>query len=89
MLQKLPALFLNHGGGPMPILNPDQHRPLYDSFKAISFLLPPPIAIIMISAHWIEKNFSILDVDDPGLIYDYYGFPKASYELKYPTSSTK
>lgn len=43
----------------------------------------------MISAHWIEKDFNILDVDNPGLLYDYYGFPKESYELKYPTSSTK
>lgn len=89
MLQRLPAIFLNHGGGPMPILYPQDHKPLYESYKAISLLLPPPIAIIVISAHWIEKEFNILDVDDPGLLYDYYGFPKESYSLKYPATSTK
>ena len=55
MLQRLPAVFLNHGGGPMPILYPEEHKPLYESYKAISLLFPAPIAIIVISAHWIEK----------------------------------
>ena len=43
----------------------------------------------MVSAHWIEKEFSIIDRDDPGLLFDYYNFPKEAYEIKYNIRSTK
>lgn len=53
MFQRAPAIFLSHGGGPMPILEPQIHKPLYQSFKSIADLTPATLAIIIISAHWI------------------------------------
>ncbi len=47
-----------------------------------------PKAIIIFSAHWEEKEWTILDNDNPGLLYDYGGFPLESYKLKYQATST-
>lgn len=57
--------------------------------EEISKQFPSPKAIIVFSAHWEEKEWTMLDYDAPELLYDYYGFPKESYGLKYPIKSTK
>ena len=44
--------------------------------------------IIVFSAHWEENEFTLLDCDEPGLLFDYGGFPKESYKYKYPAKST-
>src|SRR5690606_32417614 len=33
---------------------------------------------------WLEPSFSVTGHERPELIYDYYGFPPHTYELKYP-----
>jgi aromatic ring-opening dioxygenase catalytic subunit (LigB family) len=38
----------------------------------------------VISAHWEETHPTITSGQHPPLIYDYYGFPKAAYEIQYP-----
>jgi aromatic ring-opening dioxygenase catalytic subunit (LigB family) len=43
-----------------------------------------PSAILVISAHWEAEAPTITALGNPGLIYDYYGFPPESYELEYP-----
>ena len=43
-----------------------------------------PTAILLVSAHWEEDKPTITSGAFPSLIYDYYGFPKESYEIKYP-----
>lgn len=43
-----------------------------------------PRAIIVVSAHWEAPEFTVTTAERPELIYDYYGFPKHTYELKYP-----
>ena len=46
-----------------------------------------PKAILVVSAHWeTEKStFSVTNqLDHKELFYDYYGFPKHTYDLKYP-----
>jgi aromatic ring-opening dioxygenase catalytic subunit (LigB family) len=43
-----------------------------------------PKAVLVISGHWIEDEFSVTTNPAPPLIYDYYGFPSHTYELKYP-----
>jgi aromatic ring-opening dioxygenase catalytic subunit (LigB family) len=43
-----------------------------------------PKAILIISAHWEAQPVRILSPKTPiPLLYDYYGFPKHTYELKY------
>jgi aromatic ring-opening dioxygenase catalytic subunit (LigB family) len=52
--------------------------------KEITPTLIKPAAILVISAHWEEHKPTITSGAFPALIYDYYGFPKASYEIEYP-----
>lgn len=73
--QTMPAVFTNHGGGPMPLTGPNEHKDMYQHLKSVRETYPNPKAIIIISAHWEESQFSLLDEDAPGLLFDYYGFP--------------
>lgn len=38
----------------------------------------------MISAHWEEEMFTVQAHSNPGMIYDYFGFPEHTYSVKYP-----
>lgn len=79
--------FVSHGGGPMPVLGDASHAELVITLKKLAAQLPSrPSAIVVISAHWESSGFEITSAPSPGLIYDYYGFPEASYELQYPAS---
>lgn len=51
---------------------------------AKKFLPTPPKAIVVISAHWESDPIKITSSSNPGLLYDYYGFPPETYEYKYP-----
>lgn len=43
-----------------------------------------PKAIIVVSAHWEELEFTVNKVINHTLYYDYYGFPPNTYQLTYP-----
>ena len=78
------VLYLSHGGGPLPLLGDKGHMELVENLKTISTLIEKPSAIVVISAHWEENNPTVTSGENPSLIYDYSGFPKHSYEIKYP-----
>jgi len=80
------VLFLSHGGGPMPLLGDEGHREMVENLKVVASKIKKPSAIIVISAHWEEPIPTITSGESPSLIYDYYGFPKESYKIKYPCS---
>ena len=42
-----------------------------------------PRAIVLVTAHWSERQPTISTGSSPDLFYDYYGFPQEAYELKY------
>lgn len=80
------ALFISHGGGPMPILGDPGHQQLVDTLKQLALTLPKPSAILLISAHWEEDIATVTSAEAPGLFYDYYGFPAAAYQIQYPAA---
>lgn len=82
------SVFLTHGGGPYPLLQKEDHKVMHEQLKSISDRFPNPKGIIIFSAHWEESEWTILDHDNPKLLYDYYGFPPESYNLSYSMSST-
>ena len=79
-----PVLYLSHGGGPLPLLGDKGHQNLINFFREVTPTLGIPKAILVISAHWEENKPTITSGMYPSLIYDYYGFPKEFYEIKYP-----
>jgi len=42
-----------------------------------------PRAILMISAHWEEPEFTLMANPRPPMLYDYYGFPDYTYRIRY------
>ena len=64
---------------------PDTWDRLAAWLRSIEASLPePPRALLVISAHWEEPELALVAKDRPGLLYDYYGFPKHTYELTWP-----
>ncbi len=81
-----PILFLPHGGGPLPLLGDKGHVEMNEFLQTITPSLGRPSAILVISAHWETDIVTITSGEAPSLIYDYYGFPEESYEIKYPVA---
>lgn len=80
----MPVLFVPHGGGPMPLMGDSNHRELTGFMRTIAGRLPEPKAILVITAHWEEREATVSSHPAPAMIYDYYGFPPETYEYQYP-----
>lgn len=83
MNNKARALYLSHGGGPLPLLGDESHKEMIACLKEIATSIKKPNALIVVSAHWEEKIPTITSAEFPPLIYDYYGFPEESYNIEY------
>ena len=77
-------VYFSHGGGPLPLLGDPSHQAMVDFMRELPTRLTRPEAILVISAHWEEPCATLLGADTPALFYDYYGFPRESYDLSYP-----
>ena len=90
MSQRLPTLFIPHGGGPCFFMDPPPQAPhLWDQMAAyLSHLADDvgtrPKALLIISSHWETPRPTLNVVAKPSLLYDYYGFPEHTYQLSYP-----
>ncbi len=86
--ERMPVLFIPHGAGPCFFMdwNPaDTWTRLAGFLKGVAGTLPArPNAIVLVSGHWLEPQFSVTGHARPPLIYDYSGFPPHTYELTYP-----
>src|SRR5678816_1657981 len=87
--QRMPVVYLPHGGGPWPFV--DMGWDLKDADTLAAYLrevhaLPktPPKALLVISAHWEERVPTVMTSAHPPMLYDYYGFPPASYQIQWP-----
>lgn len=78
------ALFLSHGGGPLPLLGDKTHLEMVSRLKDIAATIERPATIIVVSAHWEESLPTVTSGSNPALIYDYRGFPEESYEIENP-----
>jgi aromatic ring-opening dioxygenase catalytic subunit (LigB family) len=78
------AIFISHGGGPLPLLGDPGHRQMVSCLQGIATSIPRPDAILVVSAHWEAPVPTITAHRNPSLIYDYSGFPPESYEIQYP-----
>ena len=78
------ALYLSHGGGPLPLLGDAAHGEMIQCLQSITTMIEKPSAIIVVSAHWEEARPTITAGMKPPLIYDYYGFADEAYRIAYP-----
>lgn len=82
----LPSYFVSHGGGPWPFMK-DQYGTTYDRLEAslqeIARHVGKPRAVLVVTAHWEETGFTLSSAAQPGMIYDYGGFPPHTYHVRY------
>jgi aromatic ring-opening dioxygenase catalytic subunit (LigB family) len=86
--ERMPALYISHGGGPCFFMDwdpPDAWDGLRAALEGVDASLPhPPSAVLVVTAHWETPDIAIESGANPALIYDYGGFPPHTYELTYP-----
>jgi 4,5-DOPA dioxygenase extradiol len=77
---RMPVVFLGHGS-PMNAIDDNRWS---QAWAALGLDLPTPTAILCVSAHWYVRGTFVTGNASPNTIYDFSGFPRALYEVRYP-----
>jgi aromatic ring-opening dioxygenase catalytic subunit (LigB family) len=87
---RLPAIYIPHGGGPWNVMK-ESFAPGtgYSGLKAYLEGLGAEFkdrikSVLVISAHWEEAKPALHFGKHPGMLYDYGGFPDYTYKIAWP-----
>lgn len=76
---RMPLLFIGHGS-PM---NAIEENDFTRAWRQLGEALPRPKAILCLSAHFTSRGNYAVGLRQPETIHDFYGFPKALFDMEY------
>ena len=79
-MARMPTLFISHGSPMLAVADSAARRFL----AQLGPKLPPPTAVVVISAHYDTPATEVTAGDRPETIHDFGGFPEPLYRLRYP-----
>ncbi|NWG52512.1 MAG: 4,5-DOPA dioxygenase extradiol [Hydrogenophilaceae bacterium] len=87
---RAPAIFFGHGspmnalpGAPGALAGDARYA---QAWRALGGRIEKPKAVLMVSAHWYGEGAKVATTPAPETIHDFFGFPEALHQVRYPAS---